>query len=279
MAFADIRGRKIYYEIHGEGEPIFLLHHGFAASKMWEDVFSSLVEAGYQTIMFDRRGYGKSEPGADFEEFYLSDTFVPENVTDMAELARILNLDRFSIVGQCEGGVVGVQYAGRFPQQVKGLVIASTLCFSDITLVQFNKEKFPKAFHELDPPLRDKFIKWHGSDYAETLYEMARTKGGAYGVGFFDIRPKLPFVLCPTLILYPDRSALFKVEQAVEFYRNIENAELAVIPKCGHNTYEQKPEEYIRHVVQFLERTKQKTDAMDFNMTCLAPAPPKSETA
>ncbi len=44
------------------------------------------------------------------------------------------------------------------------------------------------------------------------------------------------------------------VEQGVESYRNLPEGELAVIPDCGHNTYEEKPEEYLMFVLDFLRR-------------------------
>ena len=70
----------------------------------------------------------------------------------------------------------------------------------------------------------------------------------------FDIRPVLPLVSCPALVLYPDRSFLFEVEQGVSFYRGLPKGELAVLPKCGHNTYEDKPDEYATHIINFLAR-------------------------
>jgi pimeloyl-ACP methyl ester carboxylesterase len=44
------------------------------------------------------------------------------------------------------------------------------------------------------------------------------------------------------------------VEQAVAFYRHLSRGELAVFPKCGHNTYEQRPEDYIRTILDFIIR-------------------------
>ncbi|MFH1115656.1 MAG: alpha/beta hydrolase [Pseudomonadota bacterium] len=277
MPYAQIDGRSIYYELHGHGETVVFMHHGFGSSRMFKDVYPRFVEAGYRTVLFDRRGYGQSEPGSDFGTFFTSDGFCDESVEDFNVLAEMLDLRSFHIVGQCEGGVIGVMYAGRFPGRVSSLVIASTLCFSTRTMVEFNTSHFPAAYHELDPGIRDKMIQWHGSEWAEPFYEMARTRGGAYGIGTFDLRPRLPFVACPTLVLYPDRSALFEVEQAVHIYRNLPNAELAVIPRCGHNTYDQKPDEYVRHIMAFHKRAMAdpRTAQMDFSMTCLAPVPSK----
>ena len=65
----------------------------------------------------------------------------------------------------------------------------------------------------------------------------------------FDLRPTLELVNCPTLVLYPDRSFLFEVEQGVAFYRHLPKGELAVLPNCGHNTYDEQPEQYGSHIV------------------------------
>jgi pimeloyl-ACP methyl ester carboxylesterase len=59
------------------------------------------------------------------------------------------------------------------------------------------------------------------------------------------------------MVLYPDRSFLFDVEQGVTFYRLLPKGELAVLPKCGHNTYDQKPEAYVREILAFLDRHRQ----------------------
>jgi len=279
MPFAEIRGRKIYYEIHGEGETVVFLHHGFSSLKMWKAVYPSFVDAGYRVVLYDRRGYGQSEPGPDFEEFYVSGSFCDENARDLEALAEKLRLPPFHMVGQCEGGVIGVEYAGKFPHRVSSLLVASTMCFSTATMTEFNALKFPGSFEELSSDIRNKLLVWHGDGHAKSLYEMARTQGGAYGVGIFDLRPRLSLVKCPTLVLYPDRSALFEIEQAVAFYRRLPNGELAVIPRCGHNTYDQKPAEYVRHALNFLDRVRSDTKAsqIDFSMTCLAPAPPRSQ--
>lgn len=278
MPFARIRGRKVHYEVHGEGDPILLLHHGFSSGRMWDGIYPGLVAAGHKVVCYDRRGYGQSEPGDDFEEFYISGRYCEESVEELAALCDLLDIRSFNIVGQCEGGVVAVYYAGRFPNQVRALVVSSTLCSSVSTMIEFNRLNFPVPFHELEPAIRDSLLRWHGPDRAEPFYELARVRGGAYGSGMFDLRPRLALVNCPTLVLYPDRSALFGVEQAVAFYRHLANGELAVLPRCGHNTYQHYPKEYVSHVLNFLDRvsTAMTAKPADLSMTCLAPFPPKA---
>ena len=256
MPYQPINNRKIYYEDHGSGQPIVLLHHGFGCTQMWKGIYPGLVSAGHRVIMYDRRGYGRSERGSDFEAFYVSDRFRPESVKELKQLLDTLGLDKVHLVGQCEGGVVAVDFAAKFPQRVLSLVTSSTQCFSQIPMTEFNSIKFTKTFQELEPDLRDKLIQWHGQEYAEQFFNQFIRYGGAYGRDVFDLRPVLLKVTCPALVLYPDRSFLFDVEQGVAFYKHLSNGELAVLPRCGHNTYEQQSGEYVRHLINFLKRNQ-----------------------
>ncbi len=178
MPFATISGLNMYYEDHGEGETIVLLHNGFSCTKMWKDIHPGLVAAGYRVVICDRRGYGRSEPGPEFEAFYTDHGFRNESATALSDLMAQLGIRRFHIVGQCEGGVVGVDYAVRYPRQVKTLTTASTLCYSHKTLAEFNRQKFPAAFRDLTPEIQQKYIDWHGKERAEFFYSLCSTYGG-----------------------------------------------------------------------------------------------------
>jgi pimeloyl-ACP methyl ester carboxylesterase len=138
MPFVKIDDLSTYYEIHGVGETIVLLHNGFSCAKMWEEISPFLVESGYRVLMYDRRGYGRSDGGPDFDEQYKSDDFRAECVAAMALLIEAVGIESFHIVGQCEGGVVGVDYAIRYPAQVKTLATASTMCYSTQKLEAFD---------------------------------------------------------------------------------------------------------------------------------------------
>lgn len=282
MAFESINGTKVYYELHGNGEKkdtIVLLHHGFGCTQIWGGIYPGLVSEGYRVVMYDRRGYGQSGQGTDFMDFYISDRYRPESVQEMAALMNFLGIERFHVVGQCEGGVIGVDYAARFPGQIQTLVISSTQCFSEMPSHEKNAFHFSTPFGELEPELKAKLIGWHGED-AETLFEQFRRFGGAYGTGFFDLRPVLPSVGCPALVLYPDRSSIFDVEQGVALYRGFPRGELAVLPACGHNTYDYRPNDYIRIVLDFLNRhTERNGDFLPeseiVGISCLAVKKPR----
>lgn len=254
MPVIKINELDTYYDVSGEGDTVILLHNGFSCSKMWKDIAPRLVTSGFRVLVFDRRGYGQSEGGIDFESHYVGPDFRDAAVNCMAYLVDHLGLEAFHIVGQCEGGVVGVDYALRYPDKVRTLTAASTLCFSDITLEAFNRLKFPPTYNDLSPGIQKKYVDWHGPDRAEAFYALCSRYGGSYGRGLFDLRPELQRVACPTLVMYPDRGHFFEVEQGVAFYRNLSKGELAIFPKCGHNIFEHYPDLYAQTAVAFIER-------------------------
>lgn len=270
MPFEKLHNLQIYYEVHGEGEVVILLHHGFGCTRIWNHIYPRLVEEGYKVVMYDRRGYGRSEGGDDFQDFYESDRYRPESLEELRAIKEMLDIKECHLVGQCEGGVVGVDYSIKYPSEVKTLTVASTQCYSEVTMTELNALKLVTKFAYLEPPLQLKMVDWHGK-HAETNYDQFAKYGGAYGADYFDLRPILPLVACPTLVLYPDRSAIFDVEQSVAFYRHLTKGELAVFPKCGHNTYDQRPEEYTHTLLDFIKRHTEGTGAKEPPaVTCLA---------
>lgn len=257
MPVIQIDGLDTYYELHGEGETLVLLHNGFSCAMMWEEVYPMLVAAGFQVLLYDRRGFGRSDGGAEFARYYTSPHFREQSVSAMADLLALLGIDRFHILGQCEGGVVGVDYAVRFPAQVQTLVTASTWCHSTVSMQDFNRQKLPATFDDLNPDLQAKYIRWHGADRGQHFYNVCAQGGGCYGqTGFFDLRPAISQVAVPTLVMYPDRGYFFEVEQGVAFYRHLTRGELLVFPKCGHNIFEHYPQLYAQQTVDFIRRCR-----------------------
>ena len=255
MPFVNIDGIETYYEMHGRGDTLLLLHHGFGSTKIWEGIYQPLVEHGYRAVMYDRRGFGRTEEGDDFKGFYTSDRYCSESVRELAVLTETLRIDSFHLVGQCEGGVIAVEYALRHPEQARSIFLSSTQCYRSRSMGELHRFVFQKSYRDMEPEFREKFTRWHGEGRAEGLYNLfLNYPGGAYGPGFSDLRKVVPSIGCPAFVLYPDRSPYFEVEQGVAFYRHLPEAELAVLPHCGHNTYEHRPKEYAGYILEFLKR-------------------------
>ena len=124
-----------------------LLHHGFGCGKIWGTVYPQLVAAGFRVVFYDRRGFGRSEGGDGFTEFYESDRYNPESVVELKAVKERLGIGRCHIVGQCEGGVVGTYYAAAYPDEVITLVAASTQCYSEVPMTQAQRREARPQLH------------------------------------------------------------------------------------------------------------------------------------
>lgn len=254
MPEVNINGVNIYYEVHGQGEPLVMLHHGIGCTKMWEEVLPGFA-ARYTVITYDRRGFGRSGKGDNFRDYYLSEQYNQNSVRELSILLEHLDVKgKIYLIGQCEGGVVGFHYTAQNPERVKAIAISSTLCYSQVPVSELMADKMFSSFEDANSEFQSKLVYWHGETYARELYSLFMEMGGAYGSGVFDLRDTLKNIQCPALVLYPDRSRLFDVEQAVLMYHSLPKGELAVLPNCGHNTYALQPEEYQRIILSFFAR-------------------------
>jgi pimeloyl-ACP methyl ester carboxylesterase len=116
--YADVNGIKLYYEIHGSGKPLVLLHGGLGAIEMFGPNLPALAK-GRQLIAVDLQGHGRT---ADIDR----PLRIPLMADDIAALITHLGLQRSDIMGYSLGGGVALQTAIRHPEVVDRLVLVST---------------------------------------------------------------------------------------------------------------------------------------------------------
>jgi non-heme chloroperoxidase len=98
---------ELYYEDHGAGKPVVLIHGFPLDGASWERQTSALVAAGHRVITYDRRGFGKSSQpttGYDYDTF----------TADLRALVTTLELKDFALVGFSMGGGEVVRYIGKY---------------------------------------------------------------------------------------------------------------------------------------------------------------------
>jgi len=116
--YADVNGIKLYYEIHGAGAPLILLHGGLGAISMFGPNLPALAE-GRQVIAVDLQGHGRT---ADIDR-----PLSPELMADdIAALIKHLKLERPDLMGFSLGGGVALLTAIKHPELVGRLVVVST---------------------------------------------------------------------------------------------------------------------------------------------------------
>jgi len=116
--YAPVNGLKMYYEIHGSGEPVVLLHGAFMAiTDDWLVWINELAKTR-KVIAVDMQGHGRT---ADIDR-----DMTYENLSDdVAALLDYLKIERADVVGYSLGGVVAIQTAVRHPEKVRKVVSIS----------------------------------------------------------------------------------------------------------------------------------------------------------
>ena len=96
----------LYYEDHGTGRPVVLIHGWPLSGRSWENQVPALVDAGYRVVTYDRRGFGNSSPPCDGYDY---DTFA----ADLDALLAHLDLREVTLVGFSMGGGEVARYIGK----------------------------------------------------------------------------------------------------------------------------------------------------------------------
>jgi pimeloyl-ACP methyl ester carboxylesterase len=115
--YADVNGINLYYETHGAGRPMVLLHGGLGSGEMFGPVLPALA-ANHQVIVVDLQGHGRT---ADIDR-PLDHRLMAD---DIAALIDDLGLNRPDLVGYSLGGGVALHTAAKYPTKVGRLVVAS----------------------------------------------------------------------------------------------------------------------------------------------------------
>ena len=115
--YAPVNGLEMYYEVHGSGEPLVLIHGGFGMTGMWSEILPQLAET-QQVIAVDLQTHGRT---ADIDRPFGWDQFAD----DVAALVAHLGLERVNLMGYSLGGGVALRTAIKHPQLIKKLVLVS----------------------------------------------------------------------------------------------------------------------------------------------------------
>ena len=109
----DVNGVRLYYELHGSGEPLVLVHGSWGDARSWRLVVPGLAES-FRVVVYDRRGHSRSErpdtPGS-----------VDEDGDDLAALLEALDLAPAHVVTNSYGGDIALRLATRRPEVFRSL--------------------------------------------------------------------------------------------------------------------------------------------------------------
>jgi non-heme chloroperoxidase len=261
----------LYYEDHGSGPPVVLIHGWPLSGRSWEKQLTALLAAGRRVITYDRRGFGKSSQPATGYDY---DTFAE----DLHKLVTALDLRDFALVGFSMGGGEVARYLGTYGTErvSKAVFMAAVPPFLlktpdnpaglDISLFDGIKKgiaadrlaflsQFLANFYNVDV-LRDKQI----SD--EVIRDSWNIASGASPIGtlecvtawYTDFRKDLARIDVPTLIIHGDSDRILPIEVTGKATQaGIKGSRLVTVKGGPHGLNWTHADEVNRELVSFLK--------------------------
>lgn len=218
-----LKGQQLYFELHGTGEPLLLLH-GFSGSS--QDWGSSLTQWGtkFQCILPDLRGHGRS--GTLAKPFRHEEAAV-----DMFALLDHLKIASAKAVGISGGGNVLLHMATRQAGRVQAMVLVSATPYFPAQARPLMSQ-YPDTLSEQQWEI---LRRRHpgGDEQIKAIFASVKSFASSYDDLNFT-PPLLSTVQARTFIIQGDRDPLYPVELSVEMAKAIPNSRLWIIPNAGH---------------------------------------------
>jgi 3-oxoadipate enol-lactonase len=263
MPITKIGNIELYYEVHGNGEPVVLIHGLSMDCSTWFNQIPVLSQ-NYQVIVFDNRGVGQTDAT---NEGYSTEMMADDTVA----LLKFLNVDSAHILGFSLGGMIAQIIALKYPEAVKSLLLNATAA------------QFPaKAKHlvqtwlrmlnetvSLETRIREGFLWGYTNEFFEDDETVMASvnlaidhpyplsaKGFAGQIAALmkhNTRSQISQISAPTLVLMGKDDIFIPIEFSEELAVRIPKARLVILERGGHNCWMEFPELFNQAVMQFLE--------------------------
>ncbi len=225
--YAIVNGLHMYYEIHGEGRPLVLIH---GAASTIQSTFGRLLPAlakKHKVIAVELQAHGHSD-NRDGRQI----TF-EQDANDVAALLQQLNIGNADFFGFSNGGTTALQIAIRHPKLVNKLIFASSMYKRSGVVPEFWKGFDNPDFNDMPDVYAKEFLSINPSEEAlHTMFNQCANRM----LHFKDIPDEtIAAIQNPTLILLGDKDVPLP-EHAVEMYRRMPHASIGIFPG-GHGDY------------------------------------------
>lgn len=224
--YSDVNGIKMYYEIHGKGKPVVLIHGGGSTIQTNFEKIIPLLAKNREVIAVELQAHGRtSDRNADL-------TF-EQDADDIATLLKNLNIGKADFFGFSNGGTTTLQIATRHPKLVNKIILGSALAKRNGVPDWFWAFMSQAKLENMPKPLQDGYKKVApNTDGLQVMHD----RDAKRMVNFKDIPDEqIKAIKFPTLIIIGDKDVILS-EHALELHRQIANSELAIIPG-GHGEY------------------------------------------
>jgi pimeloyl-ACP methyl ester carboxylesterase len=264
-----INGYNMYYEVHGQGEPLVMIHGGLGGGEgcatMVENFASSIP--GFQMIFYDRRAAGLSETPQDGYS-------MANQVQDMQALLQRLGVGRAHVLGSSGGGPIALGAALDHPEIVDTLLLVNTMSYASHPERDARQKEMDDLISneatygregsvERGLEFRNPGIREDDPGRFQRLKEVNLEKfPGMIGSmkAYLDIgdsiESRLSSLKMPTMIVHGDADTRIPVECGQRLHEGIPGSELHVIPGAVHGLTSNEAPKLQGLMLDFFQRTK-----------------------
>lgn len=261
--FLEINDTSFYYEVDGTGNPLVLVHAGIADCRMWNDQFDFFAQQ-YQTLRYDRRGFGKTKMTAG----------VYSHHQDLYGVLKFLGIERAILVGCSQGAKTIVDFSLEHPEMAKALVLTAP-AFSGFVFdgeLPMQAEQLEAAdeagdldlVNELelqiwvDGPQRTRGqVNPNVRELAREMNQIALRTPEDLG-NEMPLEPaavhRLTEIKVPTLVIIGGLDTQKTLASADFLAKHLPNTKKVVMDGVAHLPNMEKPGEYNNHVISFLSQ-------------------------
>jgi pimeloyl-ACP methyl ester carboxylesterase len=242
-AITDLGAYRVHWVEAGAGDECVVLLHGLSGSSRWWQRNLAALAATRRVLVPDVIGFGRSR--------------APGRLPDVPTLARVVAdwIDAAAggavhLVGHSMGGHLALHIAAARPQLMRRLVLVDAVGIPR----RVTPRDLLRLAYEAAPPHR-----WGDPRFLPVIWGDALVAGpfnvlrGLYHILRDDVRPLLPSIQAPTLVMWGARDGLVPLEHGRRLRAGIANARLLVIPRAYHNPMVDQPDEFNAAVVRFLD--------------------------
>ncbi len=270
--FVEVNGVNVHYKTWGQGEPTFILLHGFGASLFsWREVTEPLSQFG-TVIAYDRPAFGLTERPLEWEG---ESPYSPQSQVDIViGLMDALKVEKAILVGNSAGGTVSMQVALQHPDRVEALILVDAAVYAGGGAPSWSRPllKTPQMNHV--GPLIARQLQAQGTEFLKTAWHDPSKITPEIFAGYekplqvdnwdkalwqltvasqeSGLTERLSEITMPALVITGDDDRIVPTEQSLQLADELPNAELKVIAQSGHLPHEETPVEFMQAVTEFL---------------------------